>query len=296
MIDISPHKPVIIAGPTASGKSALALHIAEMQGGVIVNADASQVFQGWPILTAQPDADDLTRARHVLYGHAPYDKNYTLADWLADIPEIINSGERPIIVGGTGLYLTSLTQGISQIPQIPSDVRAQSNLLDVAHMLSDIDDETKARIDINNPRRVQRAWEVQQHTGHGLSYWHQTRDPAILPEADTTCLVLDAPKDWLNPRIAKRFDMMMDAGLRDEARQMEPHWQAHLQSSKAIGAQWMIAHLRGEMDLETVAEKIIIATRQYAKRQRTWFRANMAHWAQIPMSEGQSVQAQLRLL
>jgi tRNA dimethylallyltransferase len=251
---------------------------------VIVNADAMQVFKGWPILTAQPPAEDHALAPHVLYDHAAYDASFTLGDWLAAVGPLLQGDQRPIIVGGTGLYLSTLVRGISKIPETPPALRAQSSTLPVAQMRAALDPATLAMIDQQNPRRVQRAWEVQQITGEGMAAWHDRRTPPLLPQHDATCIVMDAPKEWLTPRIAQRFDLMIAAGALDEARAMQPHWNPKLQSSKAIGAAWMIAHLNGEMSREELRERTIIATRQYAKRQRTWFRSNMADWQSLAIS------------
>ena len=283
MIAISKHKPVVIAGPTASGKSALALHIAENQGGVIINADALQVFDGWRIITARPDDEELERASHALYGHVPFDGTYSVGHWLRDVTPLL-AGKRPIIVGGTGLYLTALTQGLADIPATPPDVRAEADLLKHTTLLSELDPETIAKIDTQNPVRVQRAWEVQRTTGRTLADWQNNTPPPLLPMSDITALVLDAPKDWLIPRIEKRFDMMLAAGALDEAANMLPTWDpAHL-SSKAIGAPELIAHLQNKMTLAEAREAANIASRQYAKRQRTWFRARMRDWETIPIS------------
>ena len=283
MIAISKHKPVVIAGPTASGKSALALHIAENQGGVIINADALQVFDGWRIITARPDDEELERASHALYGHVPFDRIYSVGHWLRDITPLL-AGQRPIIVGGTGLYLTALTQGLADIPATPRDVRAEADLLEHTILLSELDSGTIAKIDTQNPVRVQRAWEVQRTTGRTLADWQNNTPPPLLPMSDITALVLDAPKDWLTPRIEKRFDMMLAAGALDEAANMLPTWDpAHL-SSKAIGAPELIAHLQNKITLAEAREAANIASRQYAKRQRTWFRARMRDWETIPIS------------
>ncbi len=283
MISIHKDKPVVIAGPTASGKSALALHIAETQGGVIINADALQVFDGWRIVTARPDAADLARAPHALYGHVPFDAEYSVGHWLRDVAPLLQ-GERPIIVGGTGLYMTALTQGLADIPPTPPAVRAQADAIDYRDLLAALDPETAARIDTQNPVRVQRAWEVLTATGRSLADWQDNTPAPLLPLADVTALVMDAPKEWLTPRITQRFGMMLDAGALDEAAAMLPTWDpAHL-SSKAIGAPELIAHLNGEMSLARAKESAIVASRQYAKRQRTWFRARMRDWTTIPVS------------
>lgn len=274
---------MVIAGPTASGKSALALHIAQTQGGVIINADALQVFDGWRIVTARPDDADLAVAPHALYGHVPFDAAYSVGHWLRDVTPLLQ-GARPIIVGGTGLYLTALTQGLADIPPTPPHVRAQADARDWRDLLAELDPDTITRIDTQNPVRVQRAWEVLTTTGRTLADWQDNTPAPLLPLSSITALVLDAPKDWLTPRIEKRFDLMLASGALEEAEAMLPTWDpAHL-SSKAIGAPELIAYLKGEMTLAQAREAAIIASRRYAKRQRTWFRARMREWSTIPIS------------
>ena len=293
MITIEPHKPVLIAGPTASGKSALALHIAAKQGGVIVNADALQVFNGWQILTARPDDNDLAQAEHALYGHVPFDADYSVGHWLRDIRPFLNHPKRPIIVGGTGLNFNALTQGLAEIPPTPAALRDQGNGLSHAALLDQLDPETTARIDTQNRMRVQRAWEVLQNTGRSLADWQDATPPPLLSRAQATCITLDAPKDWLNDRIARRFDQMLDQGAMEEARAMLPHWDpAHL-SAKAIGAPELIAYLQGKMSLNDARDAAVIASRQYAKRQRTWFRARHKAWDHIAIDSA-DISATLR--
>ena len=283
MIDIYPDKPIVIAGPTASGKSALALYLAETQGGVVVNADALQVFDGWRLLTARPPDEDLARARHLLYGHVPFDAAYSVGHWLREVAPLLH-GARPIIVGGTGLYLTALTEGLAEIPQTPAEIRAEANALPLPTLIAALDTETAARVDLQNRVRVQRAWEVQRSTGRSLAAWQDDTPPAVLPRTDATCIVMDAPKDWLTPRIRQRFDLMLDAGALSEAEAMLPRWDpAHL-SSKAIGAPELIAHLQGQLSLADATERAVIASTQYAKRQRTWFRKRMRDWNVIQAS------------
>ena len=280
--DISPEQPVLIAGPTASGKSALALEIAERQGGVIVNADALQVFDNWRILSARPSPAEEARAPHQLYGHIPHDAAYSVGHWLREVAPLLRGPERVIIVGGTGLYFTALTEGLADIPPTPAPLRAEADALrrqgDLDRMIDTLDDATRARIDIANPMRVQRAWEVQQATGRGLAAWQDATPPPLLPLGSARAIVLDAPKDWLTPRIEARFTQMIANGALDEARANMAQWDpAHL-SSKAIGAAELMAHLRGEMTLDEATRAAVIATRQFAKRQRTWFRARMKRW------------------
>jgi len=275
--------PVLIAGPTASGKSALALEIAKRDGGVIVNADALQVFDGWRVLTARPDDHDLAQAEHLLYGHVPFNRDYSVGRWLREVAQILEkSPDRPIIVGGTGLYFRALTEGLANIPATPPEIRQRADQLladqGLAALLIGLDPATLARIDRQNPVRVQRAWEVLQATGRGLAAWQDSTPPPLLPLQDCTPIVLNTDRDWLNARIDQRFDLMLKNGALDEARAMEPHWNpAHL-SARAIGAAELIAHVRGDISLERARAATRIASHQYAKRQRSWFRARMASW------------------
>ena len=151
---ISPEQPVLIAGPTASGKSALALEIAQQQGGVIVNADASQVYDCWRVITARPSAEEEQQAKHLLYGHLPYDAPYSAGHWLREVGHLLKQDERPIIVGGTGLYYSALTVGMADIPPTPTEVRATGDMLSREEMLRTLDDETQSRIDVQNRARV----------------------------------------------------------------------------------------------------------------------------------------------
>ncbi|WP_227286618.1 tRNA (adenosine(37)-N6)-dimethylallyltransferase MiaA [Boseongicola sp. H5] len=286
MIDIktlSPERPVLIAGPTASGKSALALSIAEAQGGRILNADALQVYDGWRVLTARPGPDEEVRAPHALYGHVPFEAAYSVGQWLRDLGPLLD-GPRPIIVGGTGLYFRALTEGLAEIPPTPSAIRAEADALPDATLLSDLDaaDPVLAtRIDRQNRARVQRGWEVWRATGRPLSEWQAGTAPPLLPLTRTQPLLLDADRDWLNARIETRFDLMLRNGALEEARANLPRWPRAGGSAKAIGAPKLIAHLRGELSLEAARDAAIIASHQYAKRQRTWFRARMSGWRHI---------------
>ena len=285
MIPILPHQPVLIAGPTASGKSALALHIARSQGGVIVNADALQVFDGWRIITARPDDADLAAADHALYGHVPFDAAYSVGHWLRDVAPFVAGERRPIIVGGTGLNFNALTQGLAHIPATPDTLRSQGNALSLKDLLSEIDPETTARIDTQNRMRVQRAWEVFKSTGRPLSDWQDDTPPPLLPRDQAVCLNLNADPAWLNARISRRFDLMLDQGVLDEARAMLPTWDPAHASSKAIGAPELIAHLKGALTLKATREAVIIGSRQYAKRQRTWFRSRHKDWHQLTIED-----------
>ncbi len=282
---LSRQLPVLIAGPTASGKSALALDIATRHGGTIVNADAMQVFDNWRILTARPGEHDLKQARHVLYGHIQGDTAYSVGQWLREVRELLNSPTRLIIVGGTGLYFAALTNGLADIPATPASIRQQGDQRLAGHgitaLLHELDTATLARIDQQNPVRVQRAWEVQKTTGRGLADWQDATPAPILPLENTETLLLTADKDWLTPRIEQRFDLMLENGALQEAQTNLPNWSPTLPSAKAIGASELISHLKGDMTLDQARDSATTATRQYAKRQRSWFRARMQGWNTI---------------
>lgn len=282
LTNINTEQPVLIAGPTASGKSALAMEIAGKHGGVIINADALQVFSDWRVLTARPTLQDEAVFPHQLYGHVSGDTAYSVGQWLRDVTPILAGQNRPIIVGGTGLYFTALSEGLADIPNIPPDIRtsADQRVVDDGYqaLLAELDPETIARIDTQNPVRVQRAWEVLAATGRGIAAWQDETPAPILPLADTQPILLSADKEWLNQRIAQRFDKMLASGALDEAGLNRDTWSPNLPSAKAIGASELMAYLAGNMTLEQARDSATIATRQYAKRQRSWFRARMKSW------------------
>ena len=279
--NLSPEIPVLIAGPTASGKSALALEIAEAQGGVVINADASQVYECWRVITARPSRAEEAQAPHALYGHVEATQSYSTGHWLREVIPYLSGTQRPIITGGTGLYFGALTDGLAEIPPTPAEVRARGDALDIKNLRDQIDPLTQSRIDTANRARVQRAWEVQTATGKGLAAWQDDTGPAALPLSACYPVVFDVEKNWLNGRIAHRFDLMIEAGALDEARAQLPHYDPGLPAHRAIGVPELIAHLRGEVTLEAAKEAAVIATRQFAKRQRTWMRKRMADWHPI---------------
>ncbi|MET4129418.1 tRNA (adenosine(37)-N6)-dimethylallyltransferase MiaA [Roseovarius sp. MBR-6] len=285
MDDTNPARPVLIAGPTASGKSALAMDIVRAQGGVIVNADALQVYANWRVLSARPSPEEEAALPHRLYGHVGVEQDYSVGHWLREVRALLGTGARPVIVGGTGLYFSALTEGLAEIPETPPEIRAEADRLlteqGLRALLDTLDPATRARIDRANPRRVQRAWEVQAATGQGLAAWQAATPPPLLPLNTVTALLVDAPKDWLDPRIERRFDAMLARGALDEARANLAGWDAARPAAQAIGAPDLIAHLRGEITLDEARTAAITATRQYAKRQRTWFRARMVGWQRI---------------
>jgi tRNA dimethylallyltransferase len=280
---------VLIAGPTASGKSALALRIARDQGGVVVNADALQVWSCWRVLSARPSAAEEAQAPHRLYGHQPPGADYSVGHWLRELAPILaahrTGGPRPIIVGGTGLYFTALTEGLAEIPPTPPAIRAEADARMAAEgpaaLLAALDAQTRARIDTQNPARVQRAWEVMRTTGRGLADWQDDTPPPLLPLESCAPLLLEAGRDWLAERIDHRFDVMLKTGALEEARAMAPHWESAALWAKAIGAPELVAFVQGRLDLDSARARAQAASRQYAKRQRTWFRSRMGHWHKI---------------
>lgn len=282
---ISREAPVLIAGPTASGKSALAMELAARDGRLIVNADALQVYSNWRVLTARPSAEDEAALPHALYGHIGRDQPYSVGHWLREVAPLLL--HPVVIVGGTGLNFNALTRGLAEIPDVPPEVRAEADARLAAEgreaLLAELDPATRARTDPLNPVRVQRAWEVWRATGRGLASWQDETPPPLLPLDRAEALVLEPDVPWLNARIDRRFHQMLTEGALDEARANLPGWDPRRPSAKAIGGPELIAHLKGEMSLETATEAATLASRQYAKRQRTWFRSNMKTWRRISL-------------
>jgi len=286
--DIPDDRPVLIAGPTASAKSALSLRIAARQGRAIINADALQVFGCWRILTARPSASEEAQASHFLYGHVPCRSVYSVGAWLRDIDPLLSRFEMPpIIVGGTGLYFRALTEGMAEIPLPDREVRDEADALmageGIGAMLRDLDRATLSRIDTRNPARVRRAWEVLRATGRGLAAWQDDTPPPRLSVSGCFPIVMSVERDRLNARIDRRFDAMIARGVLDEARAMLDDWDPGRPSSRAIGAAELVAHLRGELTLEDAISRAKTASHQYAKRQRTWFRTRMRKWHACPL-------------
>lgn len=279
--DIPADKPVLIAGPTASGKSALALRIAQEHGGVIINADASQVYECWRVITARPSMAEEAQASHALYGHVAWDAPYSAGHWLRDVTPLLTGPERPIIIGGTGLYFQALTRGMANIPLTPPDIRAQADQLSLSALLDGVDHTTRASLDIANRARVQRAWEVQATTGRGLAQWQAETPPPLVDIQTTTALVFDVSADWLLNRITRRFDIMLEQGALDEVAAMQDRYDPALPSCRAIGVPELMRHIIGNQTLDQAREQVGISTRQFAKRQRTWFRSKMKEWHQV---------------
>ena len=278
-------RPILIAGPTGCGKSALAIRIATTLGGLIINADAMQVYAGWRVLTARPTKNDEMATSHALYGHINNLETYSVGDWLQQIKPLLDGPERPIIVGGTGLYFKALTEGLAEIPKTPEKIKKEA--LDfiktgrLSDMIGELDVETRSRIDLKNPIRVARAWEVWRTTGKSITFWHANTPVAFLNYEKCDAICLHGPTSWLNQRIEERFKTMLRKGVLTEVERNFKKWNPTLQSSQAIGAAELIDHLSGDLSIEKASELAIIASRQYAKRQRTWFRKRMAAWTNV---------------
>ena len=277
--------PVLIAGPTASGKSALALQIAREHGGIVLNADASQVYDCWRVVTARPSVEEEAQAPHALYGHVAWDAEYSAGHWLRDVAPHLTGSQRPIIVGGTGLYFMALTEGLAEIPPTPPALRAEADDIPLETLTAQLDADTKARIDLANRARVQRAWEVLQATGQGLAAWQDATPAPLLPLSDTVPIVLDTPKDWLEECIFRRFDQMVDQGALGEVAAMADLYDPAKPAFRAIGVPELWAHVTGRMTLDEARQSASIATRQFAKRQRTWFRKRMKDWHKLDPSK-----------
>lgn len=279
--DIPQDAPVLIAGPTASGKSALALRIATEQGGVIVNADASQVYDCWRVVTARPSPEEEARVPHRLYGHVAWDAPWSAGHWLRAVAPHLSGTERPIIVGGTGLYFRVLTEGMAEIPPTPPEIRAEGDALTLEALLAGIAPGTAARIDRANRARVQRAWEVERATGRALHEWQDATPPPALPLERCVPIHVDPPRDWLLDRITRRFDAMLAEGALDEVAAMADRYDPARPVFRAIGVPELMSVVTGAATLDTARARATISTRQYAKRQRTWFRARMRRWHRV---------------
>ncbi len=281
---------ILIAGPTASGKSALALALAERLGGVVVNADSMQVYGDLRIITARPSPAEEARVPHSLYGHVDAAENYSVGRWLVDAQAALMAAARearlPIVVGGTGLYFKALTGGLTAIPAIPADIRAAVRRRIAAEgaaalhgELSRRDPASAERIRPADGVRIARALEVIEATGRSLADWHRDgTQPAVDPDAAVK-VFLEVARDELHRRIDRRFDAMLAAGALDEVRSLDARGlDPLLPAMKAHGVPWLCRHLKGEMSLAEAAEEAKKDTRHYAKRQATWFRHQLRDW------------------
>jgi tRNA dimethylallyltransferase len=281
-------KAVLIAGPTASGKSALALDLAQKCGGVVINADSMQVYRDLRIITARPTVEDEARVPHRLYGHVDAAINFSAGAWVADAAKALSEARAqnklPIFVGGSGLYFRALTRGLSAIPPIPAEVREgvrarlERDGVEALHAeLARRDPVSAERLKPRDRTRIARALEVIEATGRALPDWHREGLPPLLPPGQFSALFLSPEREALYARIDARFDEMLADGAIQEvlalaARQLDPL----LPAMKAHGVPVLMRLIRGEVTQEAAAEFGRTETRQYAKRQFTWFRHQLS--------------------
>lgn len=280
----SPKSALLIAGPTASGKSALALRLARERGGVIINADSMQVYRELRLLSARPSQEEEAQAPHRLYGHVSGAEDYSVARWLAEATQEIEAvwaaGQLPIICGGTGLYFMALEKGLSQVPPIAANVRERWRGFagDLHAELGRRDPVMAARLGPHDRQRLIRALEVIDSTGHSLAHWQAEGERnAFLNHINVERHFVDFPREELYDRAEQRFDLMMARGALDEVEAL-PAFTADRPVMKAIGVPELQAHLRGEMSREQAVVLAKTATRQYIKRQLTWWRGQMKGW------------------
>jgi tRNA dimethylallyltransferase len=275
---------VLIAGPTASGKSALALKMATERNGVIINADSMQVYRELRIVTARPSGDEEAMALHRLYGHVSGTQVYSTGQWMRDAKAEIElcwaEGLTPIIVGGTGLYFLALTEGIAEIPAIPPDIKAYWREAegDLHARLLKRDAAMAARLQPADKQRILRALEVHDATGKSLLWWQEKgKTQGALGDAAVERTFVEVPREELYARAERRFDLMLEQGALEEVRAL-PVMDPKKPIMKAIGVPELMAHLAGVMTLDQAREKAKTATRQYIKRQLTWWRGQMDGW------------------
>ena len=284
-------RAVLIAGPTASGKSALALCRARELGGVVVNTDAMQVYDVLQVVTARPSTADMQGVPHLLYGTVSPSQRYSTGEWLRDDGGIIEGqGDRPLVfAGGTGLYFDALANGFAEVPEVPDDVirEVEAELAGLdrearGRLIAERDPATAALLRAPDPQRVARALAVLNATGRSLAAFKGGARAGLLEHYDIQRVVLDTDRDVLRQRIAERFSRMLDAGAIDEVeRLLALDLDPGLPVMKAIGVREIAQLIAGSLTREEVVERAAIATRQYAKRQRTWFRNRMADWPRL---------------
>ncbi len=293
---------VLIAGPTASGKSALALKLARDFGGAVINADSMQVYRELRILSARPDVAESMLAPHCLYGFVSALEAFSVGKWLEAAAQALEEcrtrGLLPLVVGGTGLYFAALTQGLAPIPEIHAAIRveARQRLAEIGNErfhaeLATRDPVMGARLAPGDGQRLVRAWEVIEATGQSLAEWQQLKTAPTLT-GSLARFVLKPDRGWLQVRIAKRFEGMIEAGALDEVRTLKEHGLNNdLPAGRALGVPQLSAHLDGRLTLEQAKVEAIAETRRYAKRQTTWFRHQMPDWQVIERSDPNEIAA-----
>jgi tRNA dimethylallyltransferase len=295
---------VLIAGPTASGKSALALALAEEFGGIVINADSMQVYREVRILSARPSEADVARAPHLLYGHVGAAERYSVGryqiDAAAALAEAQAQNRLPIFVGGTGLYFAALTDGLAEIPSVPADIREAARLrlaeLGVAGLHAELaarDPATAAGLRPTDPQRVLRAWEVFESTGRPLASWQKEAGTPVLQGLKLARFVLDLERFDLRERIRVRFLKMLEEGARREAALLAG-LDPTLPAAKILGLRQLTALAAGQIAEEDATTLAVTATRQFAKRQVTWFRHRMADWKWLPTDDSGNLVSSVR--
>jgi len=286
-----PFDAVLIAGPTASGKSASALALAEAVGGVVVNADSMQVYREIRILSARPSDADMARVPHLLYGHVGASERYSVGryqtDAIAALAEARAQHRLPIFTGGTGLYFAALTEGLADIPTVPGSVRKETrdklDALGVSGLHAELaarDPLTSAQLRPTDTQRVLRAYEVFEATGRPLASWQQEAGTPVLAGLRLARFVLEVPRHELRERIEARFRAMLATGACAEAAALSG-LDPTLPAAKILGLRELRALDQGLMSEVDVVSAAVTATRQFAKRQMTWFRHRMAEWTWI---------------
>jgi tRNA dimethylallyltransferase len=286
-------RPVLIAGPTASGKSALALALAERLGGTVVNADSMQVYRELSILTARPTPQDEARAPHALYGFVSGAEVYSAGRYAADaaqaIARALGEGRVPIVVGGTGLYFKALLEGLSPIPACDPEVRsfwraeAERRPATELHALLEVrDPETAGRLMPTDKQRIVRALEVLESTGRSLAQWQREPGTPVLGEGEAIRLLVLPDRQKQGALIDARFDAMLASGALEEVAALLGHgFSSELPIMRALGVAPLSAHLRGALNLQEAAALAKADTRKYAKRQLTWIGRNMITWKPV---------------
>lgn len=302
---MSRHRAVLIAGPTASGKSGVAVALAERLGGVVVNADSMQVYRDLRVLTARPEESDLARARHELYGFVPASSAYSVGRWVEDTRRVLAGAERaglvPIITGGTGLYFKALLEGLSPVPDIPARVRErwrriarESGGQQLHELLRTRDPVMAERLRPSDPQRLVRALEVVDATGRSLAEWQQEPGRGLVQPGEVLPIVISPPREALAARIAARAATMLESGALDEVEALaNQNLDPALPAMRALGVAPLMAHISGRLELEEAAERLVIETRQYAKRQTTWLKRNMITWKWVETKDSQSLFKQI---
>ena len=290
-------RAILIAGTTASGKSALAVALAERGGGVVINADSMQVYRELSILTARPSPEEEARVPHALYGFVPAHEAYSAGRYMADAARAIAAaraaGQVPVVVGGTGLYFKALLEGLSPIPEVPEVIRAgwraEARRLGAAalhRLLADRDPRMAARLRPTDPQRIVRALEVLDATGQSLADWQQIPGQPLLKAETAIRIVVSPDRTELYRRCDARFDAMLERGaLREVAALRAMALDPKLPAMTALGVAPLLAHLAGDLALDAAATQAKADTRRYAKRQMTWLRRNMIAWKWLGAQE-----------